>query len=57
MFKMKIALLLGVLLMLLVWAPLEASQELRLELAPDALEKLGSVEGTLFLEWGYYRNT
>lgn len=56
-FSKKYVFLLGILVLLTMCAPLGASQELRLELAPDALEKLGSVEGTLFLEWGYYRNT
>ena len=55
----KNTLLLGVLvlLLLLVCASMGASQELRLELNPSALEKLSATEGALYIEWGNYRNT
>lgn len=51
------SLLFSLLLLLFACAPLSASEKLRLELAPEALEKLSSVESGLYLEWGVYRNT
>ncbi len=57
MFMKKNALVLGVLALLLAFALPAASQELRLTLERNALEKLSATEGTLYLEWGVYRNT
>lgn len=34
-----------------------SSQELRLTLEQNALEKLSEMEGTLYIEWGVYRDT
>ena len=53
----KNALVLGILALLLAFALPAASQELRLTLEQNALEKLSATEGTLYLEWGVYRNT
>jgi len=57
MFMKKNIVLLGILALLLAFALPAAAQELRLELEQGALEKLSAMEGTLYIEWGVYRNT
>lgn len=57
MFMKKNIMLLGILALLLAFALPAAAQELRLELEQGALEKLSAMEGTLYIEWGVYRNT
>jgi len=53
----KNTVLLGILALLLAFALPAAAQELRLDLEQGALEKLSAMEGTLYIEWGVYRNT
>ncbi len=49
--------LLFAILLLLLFVPPGASQELRLELAPGVLEKLSAEGSEFYLEWSTYRNT
>lgn len=57
MFMKKRVVMLGAALLIALFALPASSQELRLTLEQNALEKLSAMEGVLYIEWGVYRNT
>ena len=57
MFMKKRVVLLGAALLIALFALPASSQDLRLTLEQNALEKLSAMEGVLYIEWDVYRNT